>query len=43
MEDIRTKIESLKEDKPGIVITDDLIKEYILDNIDLLVKEIKDE
>lgn len=43
MENIKEKLESLKEDKPGIVITDDLIKEYILDNIDLIVKEIKDE
>lgn len=43
MEDIIGMIRDLKEDKPGIVITDDLIEAYIQDNINLLIKEIKDE
>ena len=43
MNEIISMIQTLKEDKPELIITDDLIKEYILENIDLLIKEIKEE
>lgn len=43
MKEIIGMLETLKEDKPHIVITDDIIKEYIEENIDLLIEEIKDE
>lgn len=42
MEDIVNKIESLKEDKPELVITESLIRQYIEDNMDSLVKDIKE-
>lgn len=43
MEELIEKIQILKEDKPELIITDDMIKYYILDNIEMLVKEIKEE
>ena len=43
MEEIISILVELKEDKPHLVITDNLIKQYIEDNIDLLVEEIKEE
>lgn len=42
MEYIIMQIEALKDDKPWIYITDDVIKDYIEDNIELLIKEIKE-
>ena len=42
MDSIIIKLNALKEDKPNIVITDDIIKQYILDNIEELIKEIKE-
>ena len=41
MEEIIEKINTLREDKPYVVITESLIKQYILDNIDILIKEIE--
>ena len=43
MNEIIFMIQTLKEDKPELILTDDMIKEYILENIDLLIKEIKEE
>lgn len=43
MEEIISMLVELKEDKPHLIITDDLIKQYIEDNIDLLVEEIRKE
>jgi hypothetical protein len=42
MKEIIEMIEVLKQDK-GIIIDDELIKQYIEDNIDLLVQEIAKE
>ena len=42
MQEIISKIETLKEDKPELIITKDLIKKYIEDNLETLVKEIED-
>lgn len=42
VEDIVEKIETLQEDKPNVVLTDDLIKEFVLDNLEQLVEEIKE-
>ena len=42
MKDIICMLHCLKEDK-GFNIDDELIKNYILDNIDLLVEEISKE
>lgn len=42
MEEIIVMLETLKEDK-GFAITNDIIKQYIEDNIDLLVEEISKE
>lgn len=42
MEEIIAMLEALKEDK-GFAITNDIIKQYIEDNIDLLVEEISKE
>jgi hypothetical protein len=33
---------ALEEDKENLVITDDIIKQYILDNIELFVEDIKE-
>lgn len=33
---------ALEEDKENVVITDDIIKQYILDNIELFVDDIKE-
>lgn len=43
MNDIIGMLQALKEDKPDLVITEDIIKEFIEDNIDVLIKEIYDE
>lgn len=42
MKDILEMLQSLKEDKPELVITDDIIRQYVEDNIDLVIKEIKE-
>jgi len=41
MEEILQKINTLREDKPYVIITESLIKQYILDNIDILIEEIE--
>ena len=33
---------ALEEDKENVVITDDIIKQYILDNIEFFVEDIKE-
>lgn len=43
MDNIIGIIRTYKEDNPHIIITDDMIKEIILQSIDELVKEIKEE
>lgn len=43
MNNIIGMLEALKEDKPEIIITDELIKEFIEDNIELLINEIREE
>lgn len=43
MEDIVNKIYALKEDKPELVITESLIRQYIEDNMESIVNDIKDE
>lgn len=43
MEDIIMKLQALKDDKPHLIITEDIIKSYIEDNMELLIKEIKKE
>ena len=43
MNEIIGMLEALKEDHEQIIITDDMIKEYIEDNIGLLINEIRDE
>ena len=43
MDSIIGNLQALKEDKPWIYITDDEIKQYIEDNIDELIKEIRKE
>lgn len=43
MNEVIDKIETLQEDKPELVITDDLIKQFVQDNLDWIVKETQDE
>lgn len=43
MEKILFDIETYKEDNPHVYITDDMIKTVIEDNIDELIKEIREE
>lgn len=43
MEEIIGMIETLKEDKGIKFVDNEIIKQYILDNIDLLIDEIGDE
>lgn len=43
MEKILFEIETYKEDNPHVYITDDMIKAVIEDNIDELIKEIREE
>lgn len=43
MEEIIGMLAALKEDKPQLIITDDIIRAYIEDNIDVLIREIKEE
>lgn len=43
MESIIGSLQALKEDKPWIYITDDDIKQYIEDNIDELIRQIREE
>ena len=42
MDNIIGIIQAYKEDNPHVIITDDMIKEIILQSIDELVKEIKE-
>ena len=43
MDNIIEIIQTYKEDNPHVIITDDMIKEVIEENIDELVKEIKED
>lgn len=43
MEKILFDIETYKEDNPHVYITEDMIKAVIEDNIDELIKEIREE
>lgn len=43
MEKILFEIETYKEDNPHVYITDDMIKGVIEENIDELIKEIREE
>lgn len=43
MEKILFDIETYKEDNPHVYITDDMIKAVVEDNIDELIKEIREE
>lgn len=43
MSDIIMNIQVYKEDHPEVVLTDDIIKGVILENIDKLIEEIKEE
>lgn len=43
MNDIIGIIQAYKEDNPHVIITDDMIKEVIEENIEELVKEIKED
>lgn len=43
MEKILFDIETYKEDNPHVYITDDMIKAVIEENIDGLIKEIREE
>lgn len=43
MEKILFDIETYKEDNPHVYITNDMIKAVIEDNIDELIKEIREE
>lgn len=42
MEDIIISIQAFKEDNPHIIITEDMIKEIIQENIDKIVEEIEE-
>lgn len=42
MEEIVSIIQTYIEDHPGVYITDDMIKGAIEENIELLIKEIKE-
>lgn len=42
MNDIIELIKAKQEDK-GFVLTEQIIKDFLIDNIDLLVKEVKEE
>ena len=43
MEEIIGMLQALKEDKPNVIITDDIIKDYIAEYLDILVEEIRNE
>lgn len=43
MEKIIGMLQALKEDKPQIVITDEMIKQFIEENIEVLIDEIQRE
>ena len=43
MMEIVEMLKALKEDKPYLRIDEDLIKSYVEEYIDIIVKEIKDE
>ena len=43
MDNIIGIIQAYKEDNPHVIITDDMIKEIILQSIDELAKEIREE
>ena len=42
MEDLIFQIQTYMEDNPHIVITDDMIKSFLEENMDKLVEEVKD-
>lgn len=43
MEDIVSKLVTLLEDKPYLILDDNTIKGYIEDNIEELIEEIREE
>ena len=43
MEDIVSKLVTLLEDKPYLILDDETIKGYIEDNMDKLIEEIREE
>lgn len=43
MEDIVSKLVTLLEDKPYLILDDDTVKAYIEDNMDKLIEEIREE
>lgn len=43
MNEIIGMLEALKEDNPQLIITDDIIKEYIEEYMELLIDEIRAE
>ena len=43
MENIIGMIQAYKEDNPHVIITDDMIKSVIEENIEELAKEVKEE
>ena len=43
MDNIIGIIQAYKEDNPHVIITDDMIKSVIEENMDELIKEIKEE
>ena len=43
MENIIGMIQAYKEDNPHVIITDDMIKSVIEENIEELIKEVKEE
>lgn len=43
IEELISIIQTYKEDHPEVVITDDMIKDLIEENIDKIIEEIKEE
>ena len=43
MENIVSKLVTLLEDKPYLILDDDTVKAYIEDNMDKLIEEIREE
>lgn len=43
MDTIIGNLQALKEDKPHVIITEEIIKEYIEEYMDELIKEVKEE
>ena len=42
-EEIIFDLKALKEDRPNLIITDDIIRDYIEQSMDDLIEEIKNE